>query len=178
MIICDSSSQVGIKYDLLTCHHVTNRCRCSPSPESLDSTRKGKEQKELKKQRTTAVKDQMDVNEDNGQDRDRPDEDMNEGDDEGDKVVEANKKKGRYSKNSKGLVASKATTLSYYPPSWRKLLNLAKACMRLHVAVENGFPQLATAVDSECLEVLGEVVAHFEANQWEVEAGMSLITHY
>ena len=120
----------------------------------------------------------MDVDEDNGQDRDRPNEDMNEGDDEGDKVAEANKKKGRYSKNSKGLVASKATTLSYYPPSWHKLLNLAKARMHLHVAVENGFPQLATAVDGKCLEVLGEVVAHFEANQWEVEAGMSLITHY
>ena len=126
----------------------------------------------------TAVKDQMGVNEDNGQDRDRPDKDMNEGDDKGDKVAEANKKKGRYSKNPKGSVTSKATTLSYYPLSWHKLLNLTKACMCLHVAVENGFPQLTTAVDSKCLEVLGEVVAHFEANQWEVEAGMSLITHY
>ena len=178
MIVCDSSSQVRIKYDLLTHHHATNRRRRSPSLESLDSTCKGKEQKELKKQRTTAVEDQMDVDEDNGQDRDWPDEDMNEGDDKGDKVAEANKKKGRYSKNPKGSVASKATTLSYYPLSWRKLLNLAKAPMRLHIAVENGFPQLATAVDGECLEVLGEVVAHFEANQWEVEAGMSLITHY
>ncbi|KAF8141799.1 hypothetical protein EV363DRAFT_1150467 [Boletus edulis] len=89
-------------------------------------------------------------------------------------MVEANKKKRRYSKNPKGLVSSKAITLSFYPSSWHKLLDLAKAHMCLHVAVENGFPQLATAVDSKCLEVLGEVVAHFEANQWEVDAGYLL----
>ncbi|KAI6018587.1 hypothetical protein PISMIDRAFT_71842, partial [Pisolithus microcarpus 441] len=61
--------------------------------------------------------------------------------------------------------------IAFYPPLWAKLLNLAKARMRLYVAVENAFPQLEDVVGGQCREVLMEVIAHFEAQGWEVEAG-------
>ncbi|KAI6018691.1 hypothetical protein BKA83DRAFT_4496178 [Pisolithus microcarpus] len=80
-------------------------------------------------------------------------------------------RRGRYSRNAKGTVPIKPTLIAFYPPLWAKLLNLAKARMRLYVAVENAFPQLEDAVGGQCWEVLMEVIAHFEAQGWEVEAG-------
>ncbi|KIM63475.1 hypothetical protein SCLCIDRAFT_44221, partial [Scleroderma citrinum Foug A] len=61
--------------------------------------------------------------------------------------------------------------LAFYPPLWRKLLDLAKAQMRLHIAVKNVFPWLEQAVNGIYREVLIEVIAHFEDKGWEVEAG-------
>ncbi|KAI6017384.1 hypothetical protein BKA83DRAFT_4497262 [Pisolithus microcarpus] len=80
-------------------------------------------------------------------------------------------RRGRYSRNAKGTVPIKPTLIAFYPPLWAKLLNLAKARMRLYVAVENAFPRLEDAVGGQCREVLMEVIAHFEAQGWEVEAG-------
>ncbi|KAL4080772.1 hypothetical protein J3A83DRAFT_4184744 [Scleroderma citrinum] len=77
----------------------------------------------------------------------------------------------RYSKHSKNSIASKPTLLAFHPLLWRKLLDLAKAQMQLHIAVKNAFPQLEEVVDGICHEVLIEVVAHFEDKGWEVEAG-------
>jgi len=47
--------------------------------------------------------------------------------------------------------------------------------MRLHVAIDDAFPKLEIAVGCECREVLDEVIAQFETNQWEVERDMSLV---
>ncbi|KAL4079786.1 hypothetical protein J3A83DRAFT_4368638 [Scleroderma citrinum] len=62
----------------------------------------------------------------------------------------------------------------YYLLLWRKLLDLAKAQMQLHIAVENAFPWLEEAVDGICCEVLIEVITHFEDKGWEVEAIIQL----
>ncbi|KAI6004633.1 hypothetical protein EDD15DRAFT_2191456 [Pisolithus albus] len=83
--------------------------------------------------------------------------------------------RGRYSRNAKGTVPIKPTLIAFYPPLWAKLLDLAKARMRLYVAVENAFPRLEDAVGGQCREVLMEVIAHFEAQSWEVEAGKATI---
>ncbi|KAI6023981.1 hypothetical protein BKA83DRAFT_4492673 [Pisolithus microcarpus] len=80
-------------------------------------------------------------------------------------------RRGRYSRNAKGTIPIKPTLIAFYPPLWAKLLNLAKARMRLYVAVENAFPRLEDAVGGQCQEVLMEVIAHFEAQGWEVKAG-------
>ncbi|KAI6122108.1 hypothetical protein EV401DRAFT_1887328 [Pisolithus croceorrhizus] len=66
---------------------------------------------------------------------------------------------GRYSRNAKGTIPIKPTLIAFYPPLWMKLLNLAKAHMQLYV------------VGGQCQEVLMEVIAHFEAQGWEVKAG-------
>ncbi|KAI5999535.1 hypothetical protein EDD15DRAFT_2193599 [Pisolithus albus] len=83
--------------------------------------------------------------------------------------------RGRYSRNAKGTVPIKPMLIAFYPPLWAKLLDLAKARMRLYVAVENAFPRLEDAVGGQCREVLMEVIAHFEAQGWEVEAGKATI---
>ncbi|KAL4069957.1 hypothetical protein V8B97DRAFT_1918015 [Scleroderma yunnanense] len=84
----------------------------------------------------------------------------------------------RYSKHSKNSIASKPTLLAFHPLLWRKLLDLAKAQMQLHIAVKNAFPQLEEVVDGICHEVLIEVVAHFEDKGWEVEAGNGLLFYF
>ncbi|KIM50158.1 hypothetical protein SCLCIDRAFT_34593 [Scleroderma citrinum Foug A] len=69
--------------------------------------------------------------------------------------------------NTFDSIAPKPFLLAFYPPLWRKLLDLVKAQMWLHVAVENAFPLLEQAVDGICCEVLIEVSAHFEDKGWE-----------
>lgn len=78
---------------------------------------------------------------------------------------------GKYSKHSKDSIAPKPFLLAFYPPLWRKLLDLVKARMRLHIAVKNAFPRLEQGVDGICHEVLIEVIAHFKDKGWEVEPG-------
>ncbi|KAL4072931.1 hypothetical protein V8B97DRAFT_1916856 [Scleroderma yunnanense] len=77
---------------------------------------------------------------------------------------------GRYSKHSKNSIAPKPTFLTFYPLLWRKLLDLVKAQMWLHIAVKNAFPQLEEVVDGICCEVLIKVITHFEDKGWKVEA--------
>ncbi|KAF8130989.1 hypothetical protein EV363DRAFT_1165774 [Boletus edulis] len=95
----------------------------------------------------------------------------NEGEEEAEGVEDAasgKKKGGRYTKNPKGSIAAKPTTISFYPELWRKLLDLVKARMQLHVAVEDTFPTLETAVSGKCREVLTEVITHFETNHQQI----------
>ena len=92
-------------------------------------------------------------------------------DPKGDGAKHQSRRGGRYSKNVKGAVAVRPTLIGFYPPLWVKLLDLAKAHMRLYIAVENAFPRLEDADVGQCREVLVEVLVHFEAQGWEVEAG-------
>lgn len=46
----------------------------------------------------------------------------------------------RYSKTPRDA-EPKATTMKYYPPGWRAVLEMAKNNMRKHVALVNAFPQ-------------------------------------
>jgi len=109
-----------------------------------------------------------------GQHNEREEEEK-EGEDAANPNDEPEKRGGQYSKNPKGSVVAKPTTISFYPELWHKLLDLARARMHLHVAVEDAFPKLEIAVGRKCREVLDKVIAHFETNQWEVERGMSLV---
>lgn len=176
-----SSLQVSVKYDLLTRHYATNRRRRSPSPERLRGSRNGKPLS--KKRRNALSADEMDLdkameveNEGGGNHNDGDEERRDDAEEKGeggeDENADGKKKGGRYSKHSKGSIALKPTNMSFYPELWRKVLDLAKARMRLHVAVANAFPKIECAVDHECQEALNEVLALFEDNGWEVEAGL------
>ncbi|KAG6370848.1 hypothetical protein JVT61DRAFT_10865 [Boletus reticuloceps] len=61
--------------------------------------------------------------------------------------------------------------LAFYLPLWHRLLNLAKAHRRLHIAVINGFPKLEDAIDGECHEILCKVIIYYEGKKWEVKKG-------
>ncbi|KIK22791.1 hypothetical protein PISMIDRAFT_101775 [Pisolithus microcarpus 441] len=149
-----TSLQAGVSYDLLERHHTTNRRRRSPSPNFLAGTGDSQDFQSSKRQCL------------------EPPEQLEEDviDPKGDSTKDQ-LRHGRYSRNAKGTVPIKPTLIAFYPPLWAKLLNLAKARMRLYVAVENAFPQLEDVVGGQCWEVLMEVIAHFEAQGWEVEAG-------
>ncbi|KIK16622.1 hypothetical protein PISMIDRAFT_113006 [Pisolithus microcarpus 441] len=68
-------------------------------------------------------------------------------------------------------VIVKPTTLAFYPPLWTKLLDEAKARIRLYVATEEPFLRLETAVDGQCSEEIIELVVKYQEDQSELEAG-------
>ena len=150
--------QVGVNYDVLKHHRVTNCHPQSPSPTSMMSA--ANRQAHQLPQRHSSPPMQPNggsVVELEGDAEDHP------------------CRHGKYSKHSKDSIVPKPFLLAFYPPLWRKLLDLAKARMWLHIAVENAFPWLEQAVDRICCEVLIEVIAHFEDKGWEVEAGDILL---
>ncbi|KAI6011393.1 hypothetical protein BKA83DRAFT_4502437 [Pisolithus microcarpus] len=155
---CSNSEKLlhraGVSYDLLEHHHTTNRRRRSPSPNFLAGTGDSQDFQSSKRQCLEPPE--------------QPEEDVI--DPKSDSTKDQ-LRRGRYSRNAKGTVPIKPTLIAFYPPLWVKLLNLAKAHMRLYVAVENAFPRLEDAVGGQCREVLMEVIAHFEAQGWEVKAG-------
>ncbi|KAI6037247.1 hypothetical protein BKA83DRAFT_32148, partial [Pisolithus microcarpus] len=61
--------------------------------------------------------------------------------------------------------------LAFYPPLWTKLLDEAKARIRLYVATEEPFLRLETAVDGQCSEEIIELVVKYQEDQSELEAG-------
>ncbi|KAF8119246.1 hypothetical protein EV363DRAFT_1411559 [Boletus edulis] len=78
-----------------------------------------------------------------------------------------------HQRNHAMLRTSKSdTNISFYPKRWRGLLDLAKARMRLHAAVEDAFPRLEVAIDGRCSEVLHEVIAYYKTQNWELEKGI------
>ncbi|KIJ65319.1 hypothetical protein HYDPIDRAFT_28030 [Hydnomerulius pinastri MD-312] len=82
-----------------------------------------------------------------------------------------NRRGGKYSKNAKGSIPAKPTTLAFFGPLWTKLLDAAKARMRLYIATEELFLWIEVTVDGQCSEVLIETIVHYEQNNFEVEAG-------
>ncbi|KAF8119454.1 hypothetical protein EV363DRAFT_1146279, partial [Boletus edulis] len=64
--------------------------------------------------------------------------------------------------------------ISFYPKRWQGLLDLAKARMQLHAAVEDAFPRLKVAIDGRCSKVLHEVIAYYKTQNWELEKGANL----
>ncbi|KAI6033744.1 hypothetical protein BKA83DRAFT_4486813 [Pisolithus microcarpus] len=61
--------------------------------------------------------------------------------------------------------------LAFYPPLWMKLLDEAKARIQLHVATEEPFLRLETAVDGQCSEIIIELVVKYQEDSSELEAG-------
>ncbi|KAI6016866.1 hypothetical protein BKA83DRAFT_4128587 [Pisolithus microcarpus] len=72
---------------------------------------------------------------------------------------------------ARNTVIVKPTTLAFYPPLWTKLLDEAKARIRLYVATEEPFLRLETAVDGQCSEEIIELVVKYQEDQSELEAG-------
>ena len=136
--------QVGVDYDVLTCHRATNCRPWSPSLTSLMSAANSQAHQLSQRRCSTPT-----------QPNDRSVELQSDTEDH----PHCN---GRYSKHSKDSIVAMPSLLAFYPPLWRKLLDFAKARMRLHIAVENTFPWLEQAVDGICHEVLIEVITHFE----------------
>ncbi|KAG6373012.1 hypothetical protein JVT61DRAFT_7065 [Boletus reticuloceps] len=156
-------SQVGIGYDLLTRHHTTNGCRRPPSPTYLDGVRSNGTGNYKKARKDTSNEGSTSVN---PQALSGDSKDMTNDSSENQLKV----RKGRWSVNLKGSKPVSPTTLAFYPPLWQKLLDLAKARMRLYVTVENPFPTLANSLEGACQECLFEVLAYYEDNDLEVEA--------
>ncbi|KIK16844.1 hypothetical protein PISMIDRAFT_112587, partial [Pisolithus microcarpus 441] len=72
---------------------------------------------------------------------------------------------------ARNTVIVKPTTLAFYPPLWTKLLDKAKARIRLYIATEEPFLRLETAVDGQCSEEIIELVVKYQEDQSELEAG-------
>ncbi|KAI6022342.1 hypothetical protein BKA83DRAFT_4126055 [Pisolithus microcarpus] len=72
---------------------------------------------------------------------------------------------------SRSTVIPKPTMLVFYPPLWMKLLDKAKARIWLHVATEEPFLRLETAVDGQCSEIIIELVVKYQEDSSELEAG-------
>ncbi|KAI5982572.1 hypothetical protein EDD15DRAFT_2202827 [Pisolithus albus] len=161
--------RAGISYDLLERHHITNSHRRSPSMNYLAGVPNVQSRQPSKKQCLDPPAQREDSTVDEGKDGEADDP-------KGDSAEDQPRHGGRFSKNAKGTIPVRPTLIAFYPPQWAKLLNLAKARMQLYVAVEDAFPRLEDAVGGQCREVLMEVIAHFEAQGWEVEAGYYL-TH-
>ncbi|KAG6377811.1 hypothetical protein JVT61DRAFT_14585 [Boletus reticuloceps] len=163
--------RIGVEYDLLDRHHSTNRRRQPPSPTYLDSIRSNGAGNYKKARKDPS-------NEDSGSVNPQPPSGKTK-DTTGDSIQNQSKnRKGRWSVNPKGTKPVSPTTLAFYPPLWQKLLDCAKARMRLYVTVENPFPVLATAIEGACQECLFEVLAYYEENDLEVEAGTSYASNH
>ncbi|KAG9313081.1 hypothetical protein JVU11DRAFT_6521 [Chiua virens] len=114
--------RVGVKYNLLTCHHMTNCRRHPPSPGYLDSVHGGQEYqsskkrcKNLLKSDTLAIDNEMYA--DNKVDEEPENADRSDLEESPSEDVEASPKqrRGHYSKNPKGSIAPKPTTMAFYP---------------------------------------------------------------
>ncbi|KAI5989501.1 hypothetical protein EDD15DRAFT_2198461 [Pisolithus albus] len=148
---CQVNQEPGIDYDVLGRHHSFNSCRRSPSPTYLRDDRRPS--KKIRPDATSsdqqlAAEEMMDVD-------------------------GAGAKSGKCGRpgHSRSTVVPKPTTLAFYPPLWMKLLDDAKARMRLHVATEEPFLRLETAVDGQCSEIIIELVVKYQEDGSELEAG-------
>ncbi|KAF8127964.1 hypothetical protein EV363DRAFT_1452082 [Boletus edulis] len=160
-------------YDLLSRHHATNRRPRSPSPGYLNDVRCNGGRPAPKKPRNAS-------HSENEQEREvdqassvarKEGEGRKEKDKEPDEDRGQGKKSATRSKDKEKDASPKDTVLSFYPRHWRALLDLAKARMRLHAAVEDAFPRREVAVDGRCLEVLNEVIGYYKTQSWELEKG-------
>ncbi|KAI5988730.1 hypothetical protein EDD15DRAFT_2371063 [Pisolithus albus] len=149
--------RAGVDYDVLDRHHARNRRHRSPSLSYLSTISLPK----LKKQRTT-TEDELGLEEDNSEVM------------PGTPKLTGQGRCAKYSKNPKGSQPVKSSTAGFFPPLWNKLFDLAKARMRLYVALEEPVPRHEVAIQGQCSEILFEVLAHYEEKNLEVEAGYYL----
>ncbi|KAI5982923.1 hypothetical protein EDD15DRAFT_2376986 [Pisolithus albus] len=153
------NQEPGIDYDVLGRHHSFNSRRRSPSPTYLRDVRDGhasQDRRPSKKIRPDAT----------SSDQQPAAEEMMDVDGAGAKSGKCGRP-GR----SRSTVVPKPMTLAFYPPLWMKLLDDAKARMRLHVATEEPFLRLETAVDGQCSEIIIELVVKYQEDGSELEAG-------
>ncbi|KAF8132957.1 hypothetical protein EV363DRAFT_1449155 [Boletus edulis] len=168
---CPGNEMVDIDYDLLKRHHFTNERRRPPSPTYLDgihSNGTGKYKKarqEVPLNRHSASLEPQSLGNKTNDTTDGPPQNQPE------------ERKGRWSVNPKGTKLVNPTTLAFFPPLWTKLLDFAKAHMRLYTTVENPFPSLANAIDGACQECLFETLAYYEDNNLELEAEMARLLY-
>ncbi|KAI6016927.1 hypothetical protein BKA83DRAFT_4497449 [Pisolithus microcarpus] len=153
------NQEPGIDYDVLGRHHSFNSRRRSPSPTYLRDVRDGRASQD----RRPSKKIRPDTT---SPDQQSAAEEMMDVDNAGAKSVKC-ERPGR----SRSTVVPKPTTLAFYPPLWMKLLDEAKARIRLHVATEEPFLRLETAVDGQCSEIIIELVVKYQEDSSELEAG-------
>ncbi|KAF8136195.1 hypothetical protein EV363DRAFT_1158667 [Boletus edulis] len=92
---------------------------------------------------------------------------------EGELAVDPHCHGARYSKNAKSTVALNPRNHSFYPPLCTKLLNAAKARMRLSCicTMSNCFPAIEIAIENQCTEVLLDTIAFWQNKKLLVERG-------
>jgi hypothetical protein len=160
-----------VTYDLLARHHATNRRPRSPSPGYLDDVDNGRRRRAPKKPRNAENEQEREAEQTQAKARKEDEGRGKEKDKQQDGDGEQGKKPAARSKDKDKDTSSKDTNISFYPKRWRGLLDLAKARMRLHAAVEDAFPRLEVAIDGRCSEVLHEVIAYYKTQNWELEKG-------
>ncbi|KAF8124113.1 hypothetical protein EV363DRAFT_1403405 [Boletus edulis] len=73
---------------------------------------------------------------------------------------------GQYSKNQKSAIQAKPSQISFYPPHWQQLLEIAKAEMRRALFCGHPFlPERRLALKGECYEVLLGIIARYEEEE-------------
>ncbi|KAF8429855.1 hypothetical protein L210DRAFT_3652044 [Boletus edulis BED1] len=87
-------------------------------------------------------------------------------------------RRGRYSKNQKSAIQAKPSQISFYPPHWQQLLEIAKAEMRRALFCGHPFlPERQLALKGECYEVLLGIIARYEEEEKPVESGYGDYKH-
>ncbi|KAG6369726.1 hypothetical protein JVT61DRAFT_13657 [Boletus reticuloceps] len=85
---------------------------------------------------------------------------------------------GRYSKNQKSAIQVKPSQISFYPPHWQQLLEIAKVEMRRALFCGHPFlPERWLTLKEECYEVLLGVIARYEKEEKPVESGYGDYKH-
>ncbi|KAI6014165.1 hypothetical protein BKA83DRAFT_13488, partial [Pisolithus microcarpus] len=132
----EANQEPGVDYDVLGRHHSLNRRRRSPSPTYLNDVHCGHMSQDRRPSKKT-----------------RPDAMLSGRQSAAEELMDVDNAKANSGKGSARLgrarntVIVKPTTLAFYPPLWTKLLDEAKARIRLYVATEEPFLRLETAVD-------------------------------
>ncbi|KAI6037361.1 hypothetical protein BKA83DRAFT_4486392 [Pisolithus microcarpus] len=156
----EANQEPGVDYDVLGRHHSLNRRRRSPSPTYLNDVHCGHMSQDRRPSKKT-----------------RPDAMLSGRQSAAEELMDVDNAKANSGKGSARLgrarntVIVKPTTLAFYPPLWTKLLDEAKARIRLYVATEEPFLRLETAVDGQCSEEIIELVVKYQEDQSELEAG-------
>lgn len=117
--------------DVVEAHRARNR---PVHPPGLDNLAKAA----TRQFNQTAFEDQDE--DENENDNDKDNQSDNENSDENGPI---HRRARRYSKKSRDA-APKPTTMKYYPPGWKAMLNIAKNKMRRHIALINAFPRRET----------------------------------
>ena len=97
-------------------------------------------------------------------------------DEDSDEDVPINQRARRYSKRSSDA-APKPTTMKYYPPGWKAMLNMAKNKMRRHIALINAFPRREMDLKVASL-IISNAIEEYKEEGSILESGSVLLNFH
>lgn len=161
--------QAGADHDVLNRHHKRNRRVRSPSPTYLQGVQGG-DIRSKKRSKRSAHRDKQDRR--NGQaDAEQTDASLSLTLVNQDASRATSGQGGKHSKTAKADVVLRPNTLAFFGVLWCKLIDEAKAMVRLHVATEDPFLPRNVAIDNLCGEIIIELVIKYEEDGLSLEKG-------